>query len=360
MIERRRLLKTLGAAALGWPALTRVEARSEQPFIDAMAHLSTSASNRLLDDIRSSGLHACIVPVGMPAVGGNSGLRRALGDIRDYTEFVDDHRSHLFIGHTGEDVARAKDSNRIAVFFEIENAAVLSDEIERLDQLHRLGVRVMQLTHNSRNEVGDGYLESTNAGLSRFGMDVVTRMNELGMLVDLSHCGEATAMGAISVATKPPVITHAACRTVHDSPRNKSDELLKALAARGGVMGIFQTRGYLGASSTDGIELYLRHIEHAIDVAGIDHVGIGSDRELRSIPATAEERRRLGGWLAREQTDEDNATPPTPWPYYVQALDGPKRMETLAEALVDAGRTPAEVDKLLGANFQRVLRATLK
>lgn len=357
-MDRRTVLKTLGASAFAWPSLATA-AGSTQPFVDAMALLTPNSSNRLLDDIRDSGLHACIVPIGAPTAGGNAGLRRATADLREYLEFIDDHKSHLLVGHTAEDIVRAKASHRIAIFFEIENANVLADDLERLEQLHRLGVRVLQLTHNGRNDVGDGYLEDTNAGLSRFGMDVVSRMNEIGLLVDLSHCGEATTMGALSVTTAPAAITHGACRAVHASPRNKSDDVLKALATRGGVIGIAQARTFLGPESADAMDLYIRHIEHAIDVAGIDHVGVGSDRELRAVPVTAEERRRLVALLAREQNEDDIALP-TPWPYFVQALDGPKRMERLAEELAARGRSSTDIDKLLGGNFQRLLRNTLR
>lgn len=360
MIERRSVLRTLGAAALAWPSVVTADEPSGQPYLDAMAHLSTSYSNRLLDEIRDSGLRACIVSIGVPAVAGNSGLRRVIADLRDYDEFIDDHRSHLIAGRTGGDITRAVEGDRIALFFEIENAGVLNEDIERLDQLYRLGVRVMQLTHNGRNDIGDGYLEPTNAGLSKFGIDVVERMNGLGMLVDLSHCGEATAMGAISLASKPVAITHAACRAVYDSPRNKSDALLAALADKGGVVGIFQAHAFLGAPTADSLELYLRHIDHAIDVAGIEHVAIGSDREYRPVPITADERRRVGDLLDRDRSEEEQSGPPSPWPYYVQALDGPKRMEILAEALKERGRTAEEVDKILGGNLQRLLRATLK
>lgn len=360
MIERRPVLKALGAAAIGWPSIVAADERSHQPFVDAMAYLSTSYPNRLLDDIRESGLHACVVSLGVPSVSGNSGLRRVTGDMRDYQEFIEDHRSHLMMGRTADDITRAKDTRHIALFFEIENASVLTDDIDRVDQLHRLGVRVMQLTHNGRNDIGDGYLETTNAGLSKFGIDVVERMNALGMLVDLAHCGEATTMGAISVGSKPAIISHAACQTVYESPRNKSDEVLRALAGKGGVVGIFQARGYLGAASADSLELYLRHIDHAVDVAGIDHVGVGSDREFRAVPNTAEERRRLGDLLARERSNEDDNSPPTPWPYYVQALDGPSRMAVLADALQERGRTSSEVDKILGGNLQRLFHDTLK
>jgi membrane dipeptidase len=360
MIERRLVLKTLGAAALAWPSILAADERSQQPFVDAMAYLSTNYSNRLLDEIRESGLHACVVSLGVPSVGGNSGLRRVIGDLRDYQEFIDDHRSHLMMGRTADDVVRAKDTRRIALFFEIENASVLADDVDRVDQFHRLGVRVMQLTHNGRNDIGDGYLEATNAGLSKLGIDVVERMDALGMLVDLAHCGEATSMGAISVGSKPAVISHAACRAIYESPRNKSDELLRSLAGKGGVVGIFQARGYLGATSADSLELYLRHIDHAVDVAGIDHVAVGSDREFRAVPNTAEERRRLGDLLERERSNEDDNSPPTPWPYYVQTLDGPSRTAVLADALKERGRTSDEIDKILGGNLQRLFRDTLK
>ena len=154
----------------------------------------------------------------------------------------------------------------------------------------------------------------------------------------------------------PVAITHAGCRAVFDHPRNKSDTALRALADRGGVVGIFQINPYLGPNERNTLHEYLAHINHAIDVAGIDHVGIGSDREHRSIPDTAAERQKLVDELSRLR-------PVTAagfrWPFFLSELNHPRRMETIASELRRRGRTTAQVEKILGGNFYRLFRETI-
>jgi membrane dipeptidase len=235
-----------------------------------------------------------------------------------------------------------------------QNAAPLEDKLERLDTLKQLGIRIIQLTYNSRNLLGDGCLERTDAGLSRFGVDVVARMNDLNLLVDVSHCGESTSRDAIEQSRAPIAVTHAGCRAVYDHPRNKSDAVLGALARRGGVIGIYQINPYLGPRERNTLDDYLRHLDHAITVCGIDHVGIGSDREHRRIPDTVEERRKLEAELAPLGRGAG-----VRWPFFLSELNHPRRMDTIAEALARRGMPEADIDKILGGNWYRLLRETI-
>jgi membrane dipeptidase len=166
-----------------------------------------------------------------------------------------------------------------------QNASPIQDDLTRVKTLHDMGVRIVQLTYNTRNLVGDGCLERTNAGLSQFGVDLVGALNDARTLVDVSHCGPATTLDAITLSKRPVAITHSSCRAVFDHPRSKSDAILRAMADRGGVVGIFQINPYLGPKERNTLDDFLRHVDHAVKVAGIDHVGIGSDREHR-IPDT--------------------------------------------------------------------------
>ena len=159
---------------------------------------------------------------------------------------------------------------------------MLKGKIDRLRLLNDFGVRVIQLTYNRRSELGDGCLEPENRGLTPFGQTVVERMNQLGMLVDLSHCGRRTTTEAIGASKMPVSITHAGCVTVADTPRNKTDEAMKLLADCGGVIGIYfmpflRTKG--DATATDVIQ----HLEYALKVCGEDHVGIGTDGSISPV-----------------------------------------------------------------------------
>ena len=153
---------------------------------------------------------------------------------------------------------------------------MLEGDVSRVDVFHQLGVRILQLTYNLRNLLGDGCLEPDNAGLSGFGRDVVARMNELGILVDLSHCGRQTTLDAVAASKQPVAVTHSGCAAIADLPRNKTDEQLRRLADKGGVVGIylmpfFRTSRQLTAAA------FVRHVEHAGRVCGEDYVGVGSD-----------------------------------------------------------------------------------
>src|SRR5262249_8980263 len=154
------------------------------------------------------------------------------------------------------------------------------------------GVLIMQLTYNNRGLFGDGCLEPGNAGLSRVGRKAVAKMNELGVAIDLSHCGQRTTAEGIEISTKPVLITHAGCNAIHQHPRNKDDRELRALADRGGVIGIY-FMPYLVASPTSPTrEHVLQHLDHALKVAGTDHVGIGTDGILNTWPETPEQAKK--------------------------------------------------------------------
>jgi membrane dipeptidase len=253
-------------------------------------------------------------------------------------------------------IREAAASRQIGLLYYVQNAAPIEDDADRLGDLRARGIRIVQLTYNTRNLLGDGCLERSNAGLSRFGLEVVERLNALRMLVDLSHCGEATTMDGLIHSKAPAAISHAGCKAVFDHPRNKTDQALRALADRGGVIGIFQINPYLGPAERNTLDDVLRHIEHAINVCGVEHVGIGSDREYQTIPDTPEEQERLRAELSRLRPTTASSFR---WPFFVSALNHPRRMETLAEALRRRGLAAREVDLVLGGNLLRLFRDTI-
>ena len=150
------------------------------------------------------------------------------------------------------DFAAARKTGRVGVLLGFQNATIVESDVRNLDVLHAAGTRCIQLTYNSRNLLGDGCTERTNAGLSDFGVAVVARMNELGIVVDLSHCGEATSRDGIEVSKRPPAFTHTMCKTIYDHVRAKSDALLKAMSDKGGVTGI-ATLGYFIGPTPDTV-----------------------------------------------------------------------------------------------------------
>lgn len=351
---RRQLLAALGPLALA--ARGRWARQAPAPMIDGLGEIRPEYPGPLLDEIRASGLRGCVVTVGNPALQSAAAFRDMTRELAEYGRYVARHPTRLLLVRGAGDLERAAATSRIGLVPYIQNATPIEDDAGRLTQLRELGIRIVQLTYNSRNLLGDGCLERTDAGLSRFGVEVVEQLGALRMLVDLSHCGETTTLEAIAHSTRPVAVTHSGCRAVFDHPRNKSDAVLRALADRGGVIGIYQINPYLGPRERNTLDDYLAHVDHAVKVAGVEHVGIGSDREYQTIPDTEAERERLRAELSRLR-------PVTAaqfrWPFFVAELNHPRRMETVAEALRRRGRTAREVELLLGGNFLRLFRETL-
>ena len=251
------------------------------------------------------------------------------------------------------DLRAAKESGRFGVIYGFQNATALEGDQRRLLLFHNLGVRIVQLTYNIRNRLGDGCLEPANGGLSNFGHQVVERMNTLGMMVDLSHCGQQTTADGIEASAQPVAITHTGCNEVYRHPRSKDDRELRRLADKGGVVGIYMMP-FLNAEGPATLEHFMQHMEHAIQVCGEDHVGVGSDNNYRPRVADAETRastreaaaERLRRGIGAPREDEDV--------WFIPELTGPRKMEMVADALLARGHSERRVEKIIGLNFLRL------
>jgi membrane dipeptidase len=352
MFNRRGFLATtLGALAFPFP-----QDRVRPPIIDGLGEIHAAYDAALLDEIRASGLRGCVVTVGNPALQGAEAFDDMRKEIEEYDRLIAAQPTRLSKATSVADLDRAAANQTIGLVYYTQNATPIQDKVERLRTLYDHGVRIVQLTYNTRNLLGDGCLERTNAGLSKFGLEVVARLNELKMLVDVSHSGPATTLDAIHHSKAPAAITHAGCQAVYQHPRNKSDAALRALARQGGVLGVYQINPYLGPKERNTLDDYLRHVDHAINVCGLEQVGIGSDREHRAIPDTPEEKQKLIDELSRLRP----VTAATfRWPFFIAELNHPRRMETIAAALAKRGHKAAAIDKLLGGNWYRLLREVI-
>lgn len=356
---RRDFLGLALWAVPGFRALAEAGPEGVRPatvVIDGLGEIHLDYDDGLLDAIRASGLRCCVVTLGNPALHGPEAFEDFRSEQHVYESHVASHPDRLSRVLRVADIDRAAERGTIGLLYYLQNATPINDDLDRLATLKDLGVRIIQLTYNTRNLLGDGCLERTNAGLSRFGLEVVERMNELGLAVDVSHCGPATTLEAIAASRRPALVTHAGCKAVYGHPRNKEDGALRALAEGGGVIGIFQINPYLGGKERNTLEDYLAHVDHAVKVAGIDHVGIGSDREHREVPDTLEEQRKLRDEISRLRP----VTAATfRWPFFIAELNHPRRMETIAAALRRRGYKAADVDKVLGGNFYRAFRESI-
>jgi membrane dipeptidase len=250
------------------------------------------------------------------------------------------------------DIRRAKETRRLGLIYGFQNATMLEGDAANLDLFHRFGVRIIQLTYNDRNLLGDGCLEPANAGLSRHGVDVVTRMNELRMVVDLSHCGLQTTSDGIARSSRPVAITHSGCRAVFDHPRSKPDTILRAMADKGGVLGIYMMP-FINAQGQPVAADLVRQIEHAVNVCGEEHVGIGSDLSITPHVVNAEYEARHRRFV--EGRKQRGIAAPREEDYmFVKDLNTPRRLEQIADHLLRRGYSEGRVEKIIGGNWVRL------
>jgi membrane dipeptidase len=251
-------------------------------------------------------------------------------------------------------IEQAKKEGKLAVILGFQNGTVIEDRVTNLDRLYQAGARCIQLTYNARNLLGDGCTERTNAGLSDFGIECVEKMNELGIIVDLSHCGEQTSADGIAFSKQPPAFTHTVCKALYFHPRAKPDELLRAISNRGGMTGI-AALGYFVSPRPDAtVEDYLNHIDHAVKVCGIDHVGLATDFQIRGIETSST---RENWYLPRLKIFKPSYN--VRWPPWIPELDKPERFRTVAQALSRRGYRSGDIEKILGRNWFNYFRAVL-
>ena len=267
-----------------------------------------------------------------------------------------------FLAHHGRSFQRidsvaaiheAKQSGRIGVLLGIQNSEHFRT-VADVQAFYNLGQRISQLTYNSRNRIGNGATERRDEGLSNFGLDIVERMNEVGMAVDVSHCGDRTTLDAFEASRRPVLITHSNCRAISGHPRCKSDEAIRRMAKSGGVMGITAMRMFVRASEPTTVEHVIDHFDHVKKLVGVEHLGVGSDLDLDGYDAMpGDQRARLRAFYRnrsgadtmgfREKDD-------------IEGLNHPQRMFDLTEALLRRGYSEGEIRGILGENFMRVLR----
>ena len=252
------------------------------------------------------------------------------------------------------DIARAKREGKVGIMPGFQYTGFLEDDPSRIETFRRLGVRIMQLTYNNRSIFGDGCLEPGNAGLSKAGLAAVQKMNQLGVAVDLSHSGYRTTSEAIAASKKPVLISHSGCASIYAHPRNKPDEVMKALADKGGYFGVYLMPYLVASPTVPTREHVINHVSGALNICGSDHVGIGSDGSIEAVKLTLEQQKAFDEDIARRKKAGIGAPGEDRYPY-VPDLTGPDHMEVLAAELQKRGQPSAVIEKVLGANFQRII-----
>ena len=205
-------------------------------------------------------------------------FERSLRMMAEARAIIDALRDELELILTADDIEGVYETGKRGIIFDFQDTVPFGSELDRIDLFYNLGLRVVQLTYNLRNLVGDGCTERYNTGLTYFGREVVERLNEKKMAVDVSHCSEQVGWDALEVSTAPVIITHSASKEICYHDRGKSDPLARAVAQKGGFFGVAAISGFLHEGTVTTLDQYAEHVEHLVDVMGIDHVGIGSDK----------------------------------------------------------------------------------
>jgi len=313
---------------------------SDGILLDAAAPLLEPRSlNRRLPPIVAGGVDALLATVG------------AIEDFRTTMEVgskwleIDRMGGHnIRIARSVADIRTAKASGKTAIVIHFQGADPIEDELDFLNAFRDCGLRAMQLTYNSRNRLGDGAFEPTDAGLSKFGKKVVKRMEELSIAVDLAHAGNRTTLDAAAAASRPIIVSHANARALCDTPRNLTDEAIRAVAASGGVIGICAFPYFIKRTGTPDLEGLVDHADYISRLVGPQHVGLGFD-------------------FADEDEDDyvyygydDRYIPHPPWTWPA-GISGHADARNVAGSLRARGFSATETRGILGENFLRVFEA---
>lgn len=370
--DRRALLALLGAAAAA-PATAAprkaapakaasvydrsivIDAQGGVGDPDPNAKPEDPPSRMMLDEVKRSGVTVISTTVGEVGNGPDRflGTMTSLAVVGNAVASAPDN--FMTILRAG-DIEHCKRTGRLGLIMNLQDTTAIETDFTRVKALKEAGVRVIQLTYNKRNLCGDGSLEPANAGLSDFGRRMIAEIEAQKLLLDLSHGGQRTIAEAIAAAKRPPAITHTGCRDLVDNPRNVHDRALKALADKGGVVGIYfmPFLAKQGMASRDDL---LAHLDHALNVCGEDHIGLGTDGGLSALVIDDktreaqrkffEDRKAKGIAAPGEAADVFNIVP---------EYNDPRRFATLADDLGKRGWPDGRIEKLLGANFQRLFR----
>ena len=366
--SRRYFLLLAGAAALRSrraPALTTASAAHDFAIVNALGGLDDPnhpdtgpaiITPRMLADAHASGEAAVNVTLGYVSGPEKDPYRFSLADVAHWDGLIRSHSADLLKVLSAADIARAKRERRIGLILGFQNAAMMGNDASRVDVFAQKGVKVIQLTYNPANQLGGGSMAPETMGLTAFGREVIERLNSRRVMVDLSHSGRQTCLDAARFSKQPISINHTGCRALVDLPRNKTDEELRLVADRGGFVGIY-FMPFLDRSGHATAADVVAHIEHALQVCGEEHVGIGTDGgttpidDLQAYAADLrkEHERRVAQGVAAPGERVD--THP-----FVDDLRGPGQFRKLARLLAARGHSETRIARILGGNFIRYAR----
>jgi membrane dipeptidase len=262
------------------------------------------------------------------------------------------HQDDVVVARSVQDIRDAHAQQRLALIVGLEAATMIENEVDRIDILYGFGVRQMGIAYSESNALGSGLKERRDGGLTAFGERCVERMNRLGMAIDISHSGDQTCLDVIAASSRPVLITHAGSRSVWDSPRMKSDEVIVECARRGGVIGLEAAphTTLSEAHPAHSLESVMDHFSHCVELVGIDHVAFGPDTlfgDHVGLHRAFASQLSVGDLRGHQDFEEVD---------YVDGLENPGEcFHNITGWLVKHGYSDEDIRKVIGGNALRVL-----
>ncbi|MGV8985146.1 MAG: membrane dipeptidase [Cypionkella sp.] len=312
------------------------------PRIDGLQYANWS--EKIFRQMREGGLDAVHVTLTY-----HETFRETVLNIEGWNRWFESFPQLIFQGRTASDVQIARATGRTAIFFGAQNPSCIEDDIGLVEVLHTLGLRFMQLTYNNQSLLATGCYEAEDSGLTRMGRAVVSEMNRVGMVVDMSHSAERSTLEAIEHSTRPIAITHANPSSWHPALRNKSPAVLRALAASGGIMGFSLYPHHLKGGSACSVQEFCQMVARTADTTGISTLAIGTDL-CQDQPDSVVKWMRSGRWTKAVDYGEGSADAPgfPPMPAWFQDN---RHFGAIETGLLEVGMSSAEVAAIMGGNW---------
>ncbi|MEZ5870452.1 MAG: membrane dipeptidase [Nitratireductor sp.] len=314
------------------------------PLIDCLQYANWS--EKIFRQMHEGGVDAVHVTIAY-----HENFRETVLNFERWNRWFEQYPDLIFPGRTGADVRKAESENRTAIFFGFQNPSPIEDDIGLVEICHTLGARFMQLTYNNQSLLATGCYEAEDTGITRMGKQVIAEMNRVGLVIDMSHSAERSTLEAIEQSSRPIAITHANPHWWHPALRNKSDTVLRELAASGGMLGFSLYPHHLKDGPACTVESFATMIAEAASRYGVDNLGIGSDL-CQDQPDSVVTWMRNGRWTKQTDYGEGSAEnagfPPQPdW------FRDNRDFDNIRSALAARGFSSSEVDGLMGNNWLR-------
>ncbi|MBE8168022.1 MAG: peptidase M19, partial [Shewanella sp.] len=308
-------------------------------------------SLNLLATLKSSGITA--VHQTIPAPGDD--YEKTKKAIKETKALIALHSDTLKLITSAHYIVEAKRHKQVGIIMGFQSTEMFGSHLERVKEFADAGVKIMQLSYNNRSQFGAGGLVKTKTGLTELGKQAIEQMQKHNVLVDVSHSAKQTVADAIQYSQKPISISHTGCNAIYRHPRNNDDAELRSLANKGGVVGIYLMPFLEGGEHEIKADMVIRHIEHALNVCGSDHVAIGTDQGIAAVNDTPEYREMIRKEVLRRKAAGISAPGETPnRPPFIPELNSERRIELIAHRLQKKGHSERVIEQVIGKNWLRL------